>query len=269
MTYAVQCNATHRSVALEYQTLNTHMTLPDASVKILHYSNDFSVSRYHVLCFYTSLTFVQPFKAYRFLYVPPGLTFRNSTWCSICVERFVRSTEQTANFAIFIYLFYLFSRLFDVSTSSCDHLTFIFFFHLSLSFQSSSIKPFSPISPLIPSAQVALDLPRFLLLGGFYFITFFGNLPSSILWTCPYHFSCWVLISSKRDLVTFIFCLIIVFLILSFLEVRAERRQKSISVKFSFATVFAFKHHVSAAYVIVLLTIAWLLFYTTLIDWFL
>jgi len=32
-------------------------------------------------------------------------------------------------------------------------------------------------------------------------------------------------------------------------------RQKSISVEFSFATVFAFKHHVSAAYVILLLTI--------------
>jgi hypothetical protein len=48
-----------------------------------------------------------------------------------------------------------------------------------------------------------------------------------------------------------------VFLILSFLEILAERRQKSISVEFSFATVFTFKHHVSAAYVIVLLTIAW------------
>jgi len=34
---------------------------------------------------------------------------------------------------------------------------------------------------------------------------------------------------------------------LSFLEIRAERRQKFISVEFSFATVFAFKHHVSAA----------------------
>jgi hypothetical protein len=40
--------------------------------------------------------------------------------------------------------------------------------------------------------------------------------------------------------------LIILFLILSFLEIRAERRQKSISVEFSFATVFAFKRHVSA-----------------------
>jgi hypothetical protein len=31
------------------------------------------------------------------------------------------------------------------------------------SFQSSSINPFSPISPLIPSVQVSLGLPRFLL----------------------------------------------------------------------------------------------------------
>jgi hypothetical protein len=39
---------------------------------------------------------------------------------------------------------------------------------------------------------------------------------------------------------------------LSFLEIRAERRQKSISVELSFAVVSAFKHHVSAACVIVL-----------------
>jgi hypothetical protein len=40
------------------------------------------------------------------------------------------------------------------------------------------------------------------------------------------------------------------------LEIGAERRQKSISVEFSFSTVIDFKHHVSAAYVIVPLTIA-------------
>ena len=32
---------------------------------------------------------------------------------------------------------------------------------------------------------------------------------------------------------------------MSFLEIRAERRQKSIPVEFSFATFFAFKHHIS------------------------
>ena len=98
----------------------------------------------------------------------------------------------------------------------------------------------SPISPLILFAQVRLGVPHFLLPGGHHFITSFGNLPSSILETCPYHCSCFVLISSKRDLVTFIFCLMILFLIQSFLEILAERRQKSISVEFNFDTVFAF-----------------------------
>jgi hypothetical protein len=36
----------------------------------------------------------------------------------------------------------------------------IFFLQLFLSFQSSSINPFSPISPLIPSIQVSLGLLR-------------------------------------------------------------------------------------------------------------
>ena len=47
----------------------------------------------------------------------------------------------------------------------------IFFLQLPLSFQSFSINPLSLISPLIPSAQVSLGLPRFLLPGGLHFIT--------------------------------------------------------------------------------------------------
>ena len=138
----------------------------------------------------------------------------------------------------------------------------IFFLQLPLSFQSPSINPFSPISPLIPSAQVSLGLPRILLPGGCHFITYFGSLPSSILWTWPYHWSCFVLISSKRDLVTFIFCLIIVFLILSFLEILAERRQKTISVEFNFVVVFAFKRHVSGWMYPILI-----LYYNIIILW--
>ena len=82
---------------------------------------------------------------------------------------------------------------------------------------NSSLLPlitFPPISPLIPSDHVSLGLPRFLLPGGLHFITSFGNLPYSILWTCPYHWSYLVSVSSKRDLTTVIFCLIMVFLIL-------------------------------------------------------
>jgi hypothetical protein len=37
-----------------------------------------------------------------FFYVPPGLTFKNSTWCSLCVECFVRISEQTATFAGYV-----------------------------------------------------------------------------------------------------------------------------------------------------------------------
>ena len=38
----------------------------------------------------------------RFLYVPKGLTFKNSTWCSLCVECFVWISEQTATSALYI-----------------------------------------------------------------------------------------------------------------------------------------------------------------------
>jgi hypothetical protein len=54
---------------------------------------------------------------------------------------------------------------------------------LLLSTQSSSCNPFSPIIPLIPSAQVSFGLPRFLLPDGRHSSTPFGSLPSSILWT--------------------------------------------------------------------------------------
>jgi len=38
------------------------------------------------------------------------------------------------------------------------------------------------------------------------------------------------------------------------MEIRADRRQKSICVEFNFVHFFAFKHPVSAAYIILLLT---------------
>ena len=42
--------------------------------------------------------------------------------------------------------------------------------------------------------------------------------------------------SSERDLVIFIFCLIIIFLILPLLEILVERLQKSIYIEFKFDT---------------------------------
>ena len=38
-----------------------------------------------------------------FFYVPPGLTFKNSTWCPLCVECFVRISEQTTTLALYIF----------------------------------------------------------------------------------------------------------------------------------------------------------------------
>ena len=44
----------------------------------------------------------QPFEAQRFLSVPPGLTFENSIWRSLCFEYFVWISEQTVTFALYI-----------------------------------------------------------------------------------------------------------------------------------------------------------------------
>ena len=64
--------------------------------------------------------------------------------------------------------------MYNVFTSSCVHLTITLSSSSSYfcQIQSSSINPFSPVRPLIPSAQISLGLPRFLLPGGHHFITF-------------------------------------------------------------------------------------------------
>jgi hypothetical protein len=36
------------------------------------------------------------------MYVPPGLIFNYSTWCSLCIESFVRISEQTVTFSLYI-----------------------------------------------------------------------------------------------------------------------------------------------------------------------
>ena len=79
--------------------------------------------------------------------------------------------------SLYLYLFiYHAVQRFHIFLSPSDNYI-IFFFHLSLSFQSSSINPFSPITSLISSDQVSLGLLRFLLPGGLHFITFFWQSP--------------------------------------------------------------------------------------------
>jgi hypothetical protein len=47
------------------------------------------------------LLFLNILKPSGFLYVPAGLTSKNSTWCSLCVDCFVRISEQTATCALY------------------------------------------------------------------------------------------------------------------------------------------------------------------------
>ena len=42
------------------------------------------------------------FRSERFLYVSPGLTFKYSTWSSLCFECFVWISEQTVTVALYI-----------------------------------------------------------------------------------------------------------------------------------------------------------------------
>ena len=57
-------------------------------------------------------------------YVPPGLTFKNSAWCSRCVECFVRISEQRASVALYIIKWLVFwpwwkvfTALYELSTT--------------------------------------------------------------------------------------------------------------------------------------------------------
>ena len=58
-----------------------------------------------------------------------------------------------------IFISYQVVRRFHTFLRPFNHYI-IFSLQSLLSFQSSSINPFSPISPLIPSAQISLGLPR-------------------------------------------------------------------------------------------------------------
>ena len=72
---------------------------------------------------------------------------------------------------------------------------------------------------LIPSIQFFFGLPRVLFCFGIQFNAILGNLPSVILWTWPYHVSWFYSISLIIGSSNTICCLIVTFIILSFLDV--------------------------------------------------
>jgi len=93
-----------------------------------------------------------------------------------------------------------------------------------------SLKFLSFMAFLMPSIQLFFGLPRAVFCFGIHFNAIFGNLPSTILWTWPYHVSWFCSISFKIVSSSPISCLIVTFLILSFPDFLEDLLRTSISV---------------------------------------
>ena len=92
-------------------------------------------------------------------------------------------------------------------------------FHCFLSSHWPSFRFLSFMSFLIPSIQFFFGLPPALFCFGIHFNAILGNLPSAILWTWPYHVSWFCSVSFIIVSSSPICCLIVTFLILSFLDI--------------------------------------------------
>ena len=102
--------------------------------------------------------------------------------------------------------------------------------HCFLSSHWPSFKFLSFVAFLIPSIQFFFGLPRALFCFGNHFNVILGNLLSAILWTWPYHVSWFCSISFIIGSSNPICCLIVTFLILSFLDILEDLLRASISV---------------------------------------
>ena len=100
----------------------------------------------------------------------------------------------------------------------------------------------------IPSIQFFFGLPRALFCFGIHFNAILGSLSSAILWTRPYHVSRFCSISFIIVSSSPICCLIVTFLILSFLDILKDLLRTSISVPSTRLLLFSVSLHVSAPY---------------------
>ena len=101
---------------------------------------------------------------------------------------------------------------------------------------------------LIPSIQFFFGLPRAVFYFGIHFNAILGNLPSTTLWTWPYHVSWFCSISFTIVSASPICCLIVTFLILSFLDILEDLLRASISVASTHLVLFSVSLHVSEPY---------------------
>jgi len=102
--------------------------------------------------------------------------------------------------------------------------------HRFLSFHWPSFRFLPFMAFLIPSIQFFFGLPHALFCFGIHFNAILGNLPSAILWTWPYHVSWFYSISFIMGSCNPVCCLIVTFLILSFLDILEDLLRASISV---------------------------------------
>ena len=104
--------------------------------------------------------------------------------------------------------------------------------HCFLSSHWPSFMFLSFMAFLIPSIQFFFGLPCALFCFGIHFNAILGNLPSAILWTWPYHVSWFCSISFIFGSSNPICCLVVTFLILSFLDILEDLLRASISVAY-------------------------------------
>jgi len=100
----------------------------------------------------------------------------------------------------------------------------------------------------LSSIQFFFGLPCALFCFGIHFNATLGNLPSAILWTWPYYVSWFCSISFIIVSSNPMCCLIVTFLILSFLDILEDLLRASISVASTCLLLFSVSLHVLEPY---------------------
>ena len=119
--------------------------------------------------------------------------------------------------------------------------------HCFLSSHWPSFRFLSFMAFLIPSIQFSFSLPRTLCFV-IHFNAILGNFPSAILWTWPYYVSWFCSIPFTIVSSSPICCLIVTFLILSFLVILEDLLRASISVASTGFLLFSVSLHVLEPY---------------------
>jgi len=120
--------------------------------------------------------------------------------------------------------------------------------HRFLSSHWPSFRFLSFMAFFIPSIQFFFGLPRALFCFGIHFNTILGSLSSAILWTWPHHVSRFCSVSFIIVSSIPVCCLIVTFLILSFLDILDDLLRPSISVASTRLLLFSVSLHVSEPY---------------------